>query len=650
MTTMTDSADTLKALPASKLGEYTVIKDIADGTFGTVKMGVHTITGQTVAMKYISKSAINREKNKTRVRREFEYMRALRHPHIIKLQVASYEVISTPTDIIFVLEYASGELFNYIVANGRMPEPQARRFFQQLISGIEYSHRLKIVHRDLKPENVLLDDDNNVKIGDFGLSNIISDGDFLSTSCGSPNYAAPEVIKGGIYAGPEIDVWSSGVILYVMLCGRLPFEDENVQTLFSKIMHGHYSMPSFLSSQAKDLISSMLAVDPVHRITVPDITRHPFFTADLPRYLSPLPPPPGPVLGTLSSLVSPPANPVTFEFIEGFGRVEGDIIEGLVARIEGVTKEDIMESLRRNDGPQGNAVKVAYLLLSDKKLHTAKGLVEFAEAERDVQEAALDPRNALSPHALSPAGGDIKENPFEAEFNEVADSEDEDGDFDDDDDVVDEAPSSSTAAKFSVLNSSLPKDGRSNHLASYASARQGGKERRHHKAAWHFGIRSRSPPMEIMLEIYKTLKQLGMEWKEKADLGGLGGHRVQPNGLPVIERNQGLDGAGGINPKTAAQVYSIETRARTNDVVVLMNLQLYTVDTTNFIVDFHHKKTYKASTEAGAGRFDIDPSVIKRTRSSESVRFESDFRDEDVISPYVFMDVASTLIIALARG
>jgi len=146
-----------------------------------------------------------------------------------------YEVISTPTDIIFVLEYAGGELFNFIVAHGRMPEPRARRFFQQIISGIEYSHRLKIVHRDLKPENVLLDDDLNVKIADFGLSNEISDGDFLTTSCGSPNYAAPEVIRGGIYAGPEIDVWSSGVILYVMLCGRLPFEDDDVQILFSKI-------------------------------------------------------------------------------------------------------------------------------------------------------------------------------------------------------------------------------------------------------------------------------------------------------------------------------------------------------------------------------------------------------------------------------
>lgn len=126
-------------------------------------------------------------------------------------------------------------MFNYIVQNGRMPEPRARLFFQQIISGIEYSHRLKIVHRDLKPENVLLDDNLNAKIADFGLSSDISDGDFLKTSCGSPNYAAPEVITGARYAGPEIDVWSSGVILYVMLCGRLPFEDDNVHVLFRKI-------------------------------------------------------------------------------------------------------------------------------------------------------------------------------------------------------------------------------------------------------------------------------------------------------------------------------------------------------------------------------------------------------------------------------
>lgn len=116
-----------------------------------------------------------------------------------------------------------------------MAEQQARHFFQQLMSGIDYSHRLKIVHRDLKPENVLLDDQLNVKIADFGLSNVVTDGEFLLTSCGSPNYAAPEVIRGLRYTGPEIDVWSCGVILYVMLCGRLPFEDDDVNVLFTKI-------------------------------------------------------------------------------------------------------------------------------------------------------------------------------------------------------------------------------------------------------------------------------------------------------------------------------------------------------------------------------------------------------------------------------
>jgi carbon catabolite-derepressing protein kinase len=145
-----------------------------------------------------------------------------------------------------VLEYAGGELFNYIVEQGRLPESQARRFFQQLISGIQYSHSIKIVHRDLKPENVLLDDDLNVKIADFGLSNEIRDGDFLKTSCGSPNYAAPEVIRGARYTGPEIDVWSSGVILYVMLCGKLPFEDEDVQGLFAKINRGYQSHATLL--------------------------------------------------------------------------------------------------------------------------------------------------------------------------------------------------------------------------------------------------------------------------------------------------------------------------------------------------------------------------------------------------------------------
>ena len=266
-----------------------------------------------------------------------------------------------------------------------MTEPQARGFFQQIISGIDYSHRLKIVHRDLKPENILLDDDNNVKIADFGLSNEIKDGDFLKTSCGSPNYAAPEVIKGNLYTGPEVDVWSSGVILYVMLCGRLPFENEDVSKLFQQIagvyLHlfsvafrnitktipeGNYFLPTHLSLDARSLINGMLHIDPLKRLTVADVMAHPWLTPNLPRYLTPLPPPPGPVLGMLSTLVAPP-QPLDFEVIEGLGRMEEDVVKELAARMEGVTEDEVWEALRRDDGPQGNAVKVAYMLLRDKR-------------------------------------------------------------------------------------------------------------------------------------------------------------------------------------------------------------------------------------------------------------------------------------------
>ncbi|KAF8079306.1 snf 1 [Lyophyllum atratum] len=652
-------SDDFPVYPPSKLGEYTVIQDIAEGTFGKVKMATHTITGHKVAMKYISKAVIHREKTKTRVRREFEYMRTLRHPHIIKL----YEVISTSTDIIFVLEYAGGELFNYIVANGRMPEHQARRFFQQIISGIEYSHRLKIVHRDLKPENVLLDDDLNVKIADFGLSNEISDGDFLTTSCGSPNYAAPEVIRGGIYAGPEIDVWSSGVILYVMLCGRLPFEDEDVQQLFAKINQGNYHMPSFLSADARNLIQDMLAVDPVKRITIPDITQHPFFTTDLPRYLTPLPPPPGPVLGHLSSLVTPPKVLLDFEIIDGLGRIEEDVIDELASRMTGVTKNDIWECLRRDDGVQGNAVKVAYMLLRDKR-RSGKDLAEFAEQERDAQLAAMDPRNALSPGALSPNGGDLEDNPFDVEFNGEYDDDEEDEEILDDglDFTPPQSGDNSEISSFAVLNSSLPDQlPEQHHLTSYVSARRSGasasgREKKQHKTKWHFGIRSRSPPMEVMLEIYRTLKALGMEWKEKKNLGGLGGLRARGRGGAGIERVRSLDGDGGVDLKAAAGIYFVETRARVQDVVVLMNLQLYMVDSINYLVDFHHKKSYKASTETGAGKFEMavfDPNFSDGSSESGRSIKEKDgaaIKEDEVVSPFVFMDVACQLILELAGG
>jgi serine/threonine protein kinase len=221
-----------------------------------------------------------------KTKREIKILKMCMHPHIIRL----YEVIETPTDVFVVTEYSpGGELFDYIVERGRLTEHEARRFFQQIIAGVEYCHVHMVAHRDLKPENLLLDENLNVKIADFGLSNCMRDGWFLKTSCGSPNYAAPEVISGKLYAGPEVDIWSCGVIVYALLCGTLPFDDESIPYLFRKIKGGIYTLPSYLSDQSKDLISRMLVTDPLKRMTMADIRAHPWFLQDLPRYLAVIP-------------------------------------------------------------------------------------------------------------------------------------------------------------------------------------------------------------------------------------------------------------------------------------------------------------------------------------------------------------------------
>ncbi|CAA0828395.1 SNF1-related protein kinase catalytic subunit alpha KIN10 [Striga hermonthica] len=271
----------------SFLRNYKLGKTLGIGSFGKVKIAEHALTGHKVAVKILNRKKIKNMDMEEKVRREIKILRLFMHPHIIRL----YEVVETHSDIYVVMEYVkSGELFDYIVEKGRLHEEEARVFFQQIISGVEYCHRNMVVHRDLKPENLLLDSKHNVKIADFGLSNIMRDGHFLKTSCGSPNYAAPEVISGKLYAGPEVDVWSCGVILYALLCGTLPFDDENIPNLFKKIKGGIYTLPSHLSASARDLIPRMLIVDPMKRMTIPAVRAHPWFVSHLPRYLA-VPPP-----------------------------------------------------------------------------------------------------------------------------------------------------------------------------------------------------------------------------------------------------------------------------------------------------------------------------------------------------------------------
>ncbi|XP_054040250.1 5'-AMP-activated protein kinase catalytic subunit alpha-1-like isoform X1 [Rissa tridactyla] len=267
-----------------KIGHYILGDTLGVGTFGKVKVGKHELTGHKVAVKILNRQKIRSLDVVGKIRREIQNLKLFRHPHIIKL----YQVISTPTDIFMVMEYVSGgELFDYICKNGRLDEKESRRLFQQILSGVDYCHRHMVVHRDLKPENVLLDAHMNAKIADFGLSNMMSDGEFLRTSCGSPNYAAPEVISGRLYAGPEVDIWSSGVILYALLCGTLPFDDDHVPTLFKKICDGIFYTPQYLNPSVISLLKHMLQVDPMKRATIRNIREHEWFKQDLPKYLFP---------------------------------------------------------------------------------------------------------------------------------------------------------------------------------------------------------------------------------------------------------------------------------------------------------------------------------------------------------------------------
>ncbi|CAI9767075.1 unnamed protein product [Fraxinus pennsylvanica] len=335
----------------SFLRNYKLGKTLGIGSFGKVKIAEHTLTRHKVAVKILNRKKIKNMDMEEKVRREIKILRLFMHPHIIRL----YEVVETHSDIYVVMEYVkSGELFDYIVEKGRLQEEEARNFFQQIISGVEYCHRNMVVHRDLKPENLLLDSKRNVKIADFGLSNIMRDGHFLKTSCGSPNYAAPEVISGKLYAGPEVDVWSCGVILYALLCGTLPFDDENIPNLFKKIKGGIYTLPSHLSPGARDLIPRMLIVDPMKRMTIPDIRAHSWFRAHLPRYLA----------------VSPP------DTMQQAKKIDEEILQEVVKM--GFDRNALVESLRNRVQNEGT---VSYYLLLDNRFRVSSGYLgdEFQE-------------------------------------------------------------------------------------------------------------------------------------------------------------------------------------------------------------------------------------------------------------------------------
>lgn len=535
-----------------------------------------------MAVKILNKAKIKQLGMEEKVQREINILHLCTHPHIIRL----YEVIDTPTDIFLVNEYVSGgELFDYIVSKGRLSADEARNFFHQIVSGVEYCHFQKIVHRDLKPENLLLDANLNIKIADFGLSNLMRDGDFLRTSCGSPNYAAPEVISGHLYAGPEVDVWSCGVILYALLCGSLPFDDESIPNLFKKIKSGMYSLPTHLSQLAKNLIPRMLEVDPMKRITIPEIRLHPWFQHKLPPYLRH---PPelmekqervvdGEVIDEVMKLPFHKAYGTNGanHLMNGVMTVpQHQLPHGIITR-ELVERAAALEDNRDSGVPKVlRDLRCAYELILDHK-HTRLRVMEVARA---IKEAA-----SATPPAFSP-GGSRGTTPGGSHYGGRFSAS---GSYDGR--QYSGSAYSSTSPGANAHGSSPSNQGRLAEEAARALMQPGGQQGKYQAPAqqapspvgvgghpvvqmtssipgntgmiaqhqhgrrtrrWYLGIQSKKDPAHVMNEVYKALMALGCEWLQ------LSSYRIKCKWRPNVprgsSRNFGLmPPAGGETPDSA---------------------------------------------------------------------------------------------------
>ncbi|KAH0789324.1 CAMK family protein kinase [Histomonas meleagridis] len=260
----------------TQIGNYLMLHKIGSGAFSTVWLARNVITNVRVAIKVIMKKNLSTADDKTRFAREVNLLKQIRHPFIAEF----FETLEDDNYHFLVMEYAKGgNMLNFINMKGQLTELQARHYFSQIISVLEYLHNEKMVaHRDLKAENVMLDRYNNIRVIDFGLSNqfTISTPE-LKTACGSPHYAAPEMIKGKPYTAAT-DIWSAGILLFSMVAGHLPYDDENVQRLLQKIVYTDVHYHCYMSPSLVDLLKKMLAKAPENRITLKKIREHPWFS------------------------------------------------------------------------------------------------------------------------------------------------------------------------------------------------------------------------------------------------------------------------------------------------------------------------------------------------------------------------------------
>ncbi|KAI3857418.1 hypothetical protein MKX03_024436 [Papaver bracteatum] len=263
-----------------RVGKYDLGRTLGEGTFAKVKFARNCETGENFAIKILDKDKLLKHKMIDQIKREISTMKLIRHPNVIRM----YEVMASKSKIYIVLELVTGgELFDKITSRGRLKEDEARKYFQQLINAVDYCHSRGVFHRDLKPENLLLDASGGLKVSDFGLSALpqqVREDGLLHTTCGTPNYVAPEVVNSKGYDGAKADLWSCGVILFVLMAGYLPFEEANIMELYKKIFKADFTCPPWFSTSAKKLIKKILDPNPLTRISISEVIENEWFKKD----------------------------------------------------------------------------------------------------------------------------------------------------------------------------------------------------------------------------------------------------------------------------------------------------------------------------------------------------------------------------------
>ncbi|KAG8979655.1 hypothetical protein FRB90_008028, partial [Tulasnella sp. 427] len=350
------------------LGPWVMGDTIGKGSSGRVRLARHKHTGKLAAVKIIPKNIMfssrmsisnasaKHEKLMLGIRREIVIMKLIDHPNIMSL----YDVFEADNELYLLLEYIEGgELFDFLVSKGRLAPPEALKYFREIIYGVDYCHRFNIAHRDLKPENLLLDSHKNIKIADFGMAAMEIANGMLETSCGSPHYASPEIVAGKAYHGSASDIWSCGVVLFALLVGRLPFDDPNMRVLLQKVRAGRFEIPSYVPSEAKDLIRRMLVVDPEYRIAMPDIIKHPFFC--------------NPSVPRPRTIVEPPSLEDIARTIPGENDIDPTCLANLTILWHGTSERKIVNALT---SPEVTWEKAYYFLLAK---YQQKVMEEYGE-------------------------------------------------------------------------------------------------------------------------------------------------------------------------------------------------------------------------------------------------------------------------------